>query len=82
MGETGRDKKLTDVEILKEISLHPDPVVTTSEIAERVEMTRQGLNNRMNELAETGDLVRKDVGGRAVIYWLSKQGKEKAGSQD
>lgn len=74
----GRKREVSDQEILQAISLHPDPVVTASEIAEAVDMTNTGVNKRLNQLVEDEFVVRKDVGARATIYWLTDEGKLKA----
>jgi predicted transcriptional regulator len=78
MSSPGRKKRVCDKEILQAVALHPDPVVTPSEVAEYVDMTRQGVNKRLRDLSEDGYLVRKEVGGRAVIYWPDDAGREKA----
>jgi len=69
---------VSDGEFVQAIALHPDPVVTASEVANAVGMTSQGANNRLRELAENDLVVRKEVGARAVIYWLTEAGKELA----
>jgi predicted transcriptional regulator len=68
MGKMGRNKEVSDKQILQAIALHPDPIVTSSEVAESVDMTKQGVNKRLNELAEEEYVVRKSVGARAVVY--------------
>lgn len=78
MGKMGRNKEVSDKQILQAIALHPDPIVTSSEVAESVDMTKQGVNKRLNKLAEDEYVVRKSVGARAVVYWLSEDGKERA----
>jgi DNA-binding HxlR family transcriptional regulator len=78
MGKPGRKKEIGDEEILREIALHPDPVVTTSELTGRIDMSQQGLNKRLRELADDGYIVRKKVGAHAVVYWLDDAGRELA----
>lgn len=77
MAEPGRKPEVNDVEILTAIALHRDPVVTAGEVADTVGMSPQGVNKRLRDLAEQGDIVRKQVGSRAVIYWLTPQGRDK-----
>jgi predicted transcriptional regulator len=77
----GRKRETSDVEILKQISLHPEPVVTASEIAERVDMTNAGVNKRLKQLVNDGLVTRKQVGARAVIYWLSPAGELRAADE-
>jgi len=78
MSDPGRNKEVSDEEIARAIALHPDPVVTASEVAESVDMSKQGVNKRLRELADEGYVVRKEVGARAVIYWLDDKGRELA----
>jgi len=77
MGRPGRGRDVSDDEILRAIRLHVDPVVTAPEVAEAVDITPQGINKRLRQLAEEELIVRKEVGARAVIYWLSESGKER-----
>ena len=74
----GRKPTISDEEILREIALSPDPVVTATEISNRIEMTRQGVNNRLDTLCEEGLVRKKSVGAKAVVYWLSEEGKQHA----
>ena len=78
MGERGRKKETSDKEILRAIALHPDPIVTASEVGEAIDMTPQGVNKRLQELTSEGYVVRKDVGARAAVYWLDEAGKKLA----
>jgi predicted transcriptional regulator len=78
MATPGRSKDTSDEEILRAIALHSDKAVTSSEIAEQVDMTSAGVNKRLRDLAESGDIVRKEVGARAVVYWVTDQGRERA----
>jgi predicted transcriptional regulator len=53
-------------------------VITATELSDAVDMTRQGVNNRLSELVESGHLRSKQVGSRAVVYWLTEEGRELA----
>lgn len=77
MSSPGRNREVSDTEILRAIRLHVDEAVTASEIAEAVGMSGPGVNKRLSNLVERGDVVRKEVGARAVVYWCSKQGRER-----
>lgn len=79
MGEPGRDERVSDIEILREVALSPDPIVTANEMAERMDYTRQGINNRLNNLVDDGLLDRRDVGSKAVVYWITDKGQKRAG---
>lgn len=53
-----------------EVKHHPDPVVTATEIAERVEgASRRDVLDDLRVLERSGDLERKKVGARAVAWW-------------
>lgn len=66
----GREKTMTDAEIVDVIRQHPDRAVTATEVADRVDMTNTGVLKRLNQLAENDQLTRKKVGGRAVVWWV------------
>ena len=74
----GRPKDVSDSEILQEIALAHGPVVTAPELADRVEMTGSAVNKRLDGLVEQGLVNEKQVGARAVVYWLTDEGKELA----
>jgi predicted ArsR family transcriptional regulator len=42
---------------------------TASEVAEALDVSRRTAYNKLAELAERGDLRKKKVGGRAVVWW-------------
>jgi predicted transcriptional regulator len=75
MSGPGRKREVSDEEILRAIRLHADPVVTAREVADIVDMSSQGVNKRLRELVDQELIVRKEVGARAVIYWLSDAGR-------
>lgn len=44
---------------------------TASEVADELGIVRRTAYNKLQALAERGDLERKKVGGRAVVFWRS-----------
>ncbi|WP_049936780.1 helix-turn-helix domain-containing protein [Haloplanus natans] len=42
---------------------------TASEVAEELGIVRRTAYNKLTALEERGDLKRKKVGGRAVVWW-------------
>ncbi|MFC3958656.1 hypothetical protein [Halovivax cerinus] len=42
---------------------------TTNEVADALDVSRRTALNKVTELVERGDLRRKKVGGRAVVFW-------------
>jgi len=72
----GRNKKANDVEILRQIALSPDPVVTATELSESLPYAKSGVLNRLRELDEKGYVDSRSVGARSKIWWLTDQGRE------
>jgi len=62
--------KVDPEDVVAAIHDHDDPVVTATELAENLPVTSRTVTNRLRELAAGGEVERKDVGGRAVVYWL------------
>ncbi|MFP9060287.1 winged-helix domain-containing protein [Natrialbaceae archaeon A-chndr2] len=73
--EAGRfDKTVSDQEILKVFDYEDDPVLTTAEVATGlrrfdVQITPEGVRNRLTEMDERGLVSRKRFGSRAVGWW-------------
>ena len=44
------------------------PVVTASEVAEELDCSRASAYNKLEKLVDRGDLHKKKVGARAVVY--------------
>lgn len=68
---------MTEEEILLQIRLSPDPVVTAGELAERTDYSRQNINIRLEELVENGLVAEKKAGARAKVYWLTDDGVQR-----
>jgi|APHM01.1.fsa_nt_gi HTH domain. len=66
-------RKLSDDEIISQFEEAPEPVLTAAEIADAVDMTRQTANRRLKQLREVGEVEKKRVGSRAVVWWLAKE---------
>jgi len=71
-----RTPRIGDVEILREIRLHPDPVITAKDLSERVDYTPDGIRRRLYSLEEKGLVKRRKVGANAVVWWLTDEGRE------
>jgi len=72
----GRKRQLSDLRILQAVLLSPDPIVTAPELADELEISRQGINPRLKQLAERGLLERRSVGSKAVVYWITESGRQ------
>jgi len=44
------------------------PVLTASEVADELDCSRPAAYNKLEKLVEQGDLQKKKVGARAVVY--------------
>lgn len=69
----GPDPKVSDEQILKLFRNSPDPVLTASEIADQVDLTRRNVLDRLKDLEDEGFLVSKKVGSRSTVWWLAKK---------
>ena len=48
-----------------------DPVLTASEVAEELPITREATVARLNRMCEAGLVDRKKTGARAVVWWAA-----------
>jgi len=74
MTEPGRNPTVSDVEILREFALCPDPFMHATELAETLGMSRQGVHNRLEGLQEQGYLDSKLTGGTRN-WWITDAGR-------
>lgn len=65
----GRKPTVSDEEILDVFYASSDPVLTTSEVADAIDMGRRGTYNRLEALAEDGSLRKKKVGETGAVWW-------------
>lgn len=72
----GRPKDITDEEILQEVALSRGPVVTAPELADRLGISSSAVNKRFDDLVEDGYLNERQVGAKAIVYWLTDEGRE------
>lgn len=75
--EAGRfEQTVSEQEILKVFDYADDPVLTASEVATGlkrfgVEITSEGVRNRLESMHEQGLVGRKKLGARAVGWWAT-----------
>ncbi|MBX0296968.1 winged helix-turn-helix domain-containing protein [Haloarcula nitratireducens] len=74
MGERGRKKTVSDVEILRQFALDPTPFMHPTELAETLEMSRQGVYKRLKDLEERNLLESKKVADTRN-WWLTDEGR-------
>lgn len=68
----GRKSHVSDEEILDVFRESEDPVLTSVELAEQFDITQQAAYNRLSNLVGSGEIERKKVGGKAVVWWLDE----------
>jgi len=73
-GTPGPDRQATTEGILRAIRDIYGPAAGTSEIAEKVDVSRQAADKRLRELAEEG-LVNTRKIGQVRVWWLSDEGE-------
>ncbi|GAB7092556.1 hypothetical protein JCM18237_28270 [Halorubrum luteum] len=66
----GPDPTVSDEQILELFRDSDDPVLTASEIADQVDLTRRNVLNRLKDLETKGAIESKKVGGRSTVWWL------------
>ena len=71
----GRRETVSDAEILRFVRDSSDPIVTTAEVAEYLEFSKEGARKRLYSLAEEGYLDFKKV-GRNPAFWITDNGRE------
>lgn len=62
-------RKVSDKEILTVLNRSEDRILTTSEIAEEVPISRRAVLDRLNNLQDEGRIKKKQVGGRNVVWY-------------
>lgn len=72
----GRPPRVSAEDACRIVALHPEPVVTASDVHEAMNMTRRGAQERMKRLVEDGYLKSKKVGSSAIVFWLTDKGKD------
>jgi DNA-binding IclR family transcriptional regulator len=70
---------MTPEEICQIIALHPEPVVTTADVHDKMQMSRRGAHKRLDTLVDDGYLHKKETGGRSAVYYLSDKGRQTLG---
>ena len=69
----GPDPTVSDEEIFSVFIDASDPVLTATEAAEQLPITRRGLYNRLVTLEKDEQIRSKKVGGRTTVWWVPGQ---------
>ncbi|NHX37272.1 MULTISPECIES: winged helix-turn-helix domain-containing protein [Halolamina] len=73
----GRKPTVSDEEILDVFQQSPDPVLTTRDVAEAIDMGRRGTYQRLEDLAESGTIQKKKVGETGAVWWSDQALKQR-----
>ena len=63
-------RTVTDEEIMREMRVSRSPAFTTAELAERFDMSTEGIRNRLKKLRDEDQIKSKQPGSRTVIWWV------------
>lgn len=56
--------------VLQFVRSHSRPFVTSREVAERFDsVSRRTINNRLNALHDRGELGKREIGARSVVWY-------------
>jgi len=75
MVDSEERRKVTDERVMLEFLLTSDPAMFTSEIAERLPVTRQRVGQMLDTLESEGFVTSKHAAGRR-LWWLTEKGEE------
>jgi|GEM_PF-419465 predicted ArsR family transcriptional regulator len=75
MNRSGRNRDVSNYELLVAGREVPEPVFTSTEVGERVGMSQQGVDKRLRKL-ETDGLLCTALKGSSRIWWLSYRGQK------
>jgi len=72
----GREPQVSVEEVMKAIAMHPEPVVTASDINQQIGLGTDGARERLKSLAEDGYLGMKRPGSSALVFWMTEKGRD------
>lgn len=68
---SSRAQKVSDEEIIRVFKDSSEHVLTASEVADQLPVTRQLVNLRLNELEE-GDILESKSSGSGKVWWIHR----------
>lgn len=72
----GPDPEIGPVDILQQFIVTAEPAFVPKEIADGLNVTKEGARHQMERLVDEGLLARKKPSSRVVIYWITDDGKQ------
>ena len=75
MTKPGPEPEVTERDVLGVFEERRDTSepLTASDVADALDCSRRTALTRLNDLAERGDLEKKQVGARAAVYWIAER---------
>ncbi|AXG11592.1 winged helix-turn-helix domain-containing protein [Haloplanus rubicundus] len=71
----GRKPTVSDEEILHVLSESDDPFLTTTEVAEQVDLSQPGMLKRLRDLEDAGYIDNKKA-GNSNTWWITDIGRQ------
>lgn len=69
MGSPGRKPSVSDDDILAVFQQASDPVLTTREVADEIDIGHRGTFDRLRKLTDEDTLEMKKVGDSGAVWW-------------
>lgn len=67
----GMESEVTYEKVIELFRQSDQPVLTAMEVAEEFGITQQSAHYRLSKLHEMDKVNRRDVGAKAVVWWLA-----------
>lgn len=71
MSARGKERSVSDIELIRAIKEHPDPAVKSTELAEQLPLTSTRINELLKPLEQEGILCKKSFGS-ANGWWIAE----------
>jgi len=68
-----RPRTFMNEEVIQIMEEAEEPFLRLGEIADELDVSKSAVLPRLEELEEEGEVYRKQVGARAVIWWLPER---------
>jgi predicted transcriptional regulator len=68
-----RPREFMREDLLTVLKEHEEPFLTVGDITGRVNVSKSTVHDRLEELNDEGVVKRKEVGSRAVVWWLPER---------
>lgn len=76
-GDGGKfSSRITDSDVLRALRAHDDPVATAVELADVLGVSSETVRRQLTELHGRELVGRKQVGARAVVWWLAVEDRQ------